>query len=276
MGIQLGSASYKNHTVCIEQFFTDEALWNKAQTTINGTGISIPHNQTTKFHYNVGSTEYYYTKTIIQVKKITAFSHFIYYTTHIDNVAPSSPNQLSLHLVVYGVDSYLNDVDSSVYNLNPFEIVGDHMQMQLNLDMNGKKILNFNFNFNYVYSQVFDHFYDIRGTRNYELKVNVSGFVINKIKPELHLENDPRIRDYDPKYGLKFATKSYILTDAITKNSNWTIFVSFKHDETKTCTVPWSNTLGIYRQFHPIFKITGDKISIQDRSGTDERQFTSD
>ena len=130
MGIQLGSASDKNHTVCIEQFFTDETLWNKAQITITGTGISIPYHQTNKFHYNVGSTEYYYTKTIVQVKKLTAVSHFIYYTTHIDNVTPPTPNQSPLHLVVYGVDSYSNDVDSSVYNLIPFKIVDDKIQTQ--------------------------------------------------------------------------------------------------------------------------------------------------
>lgn len=149
--------------------------------------------------------------------------------------------------------------------------------MQLNLDMNGKKILNFNSNVNYMYSQVFDHFYDVRGTRNYELKVDVSGFVIDKIKPELYLENNPQIRDYDPKSGLKFAAKNYILTDFVTQNSNWTIFVSFKHDETKTCcSVSWSNTMGVHRQFYPIFRITGDKISIEDSSNMDEKQFTSD
>ena len=142
MGIQFGSASDKNHTVCIEQFFTDETLWNKAQITITGTGISIPTYHNTKFHYNMDSTEYYYTKTIVRVKKLTAVSHFLYYTTHIDNGNPPTPNHLPLYLVVYGIDSYLNDVDSSVYNLTPFELVGDKIQFEEDIDMNNNKIIN--------------------------------------------------------------------------------------------------------------------------------------
>ena len=92
MGIQLGRASDKNHTVCIEQFCTNETLWNKAQITITGTGISIPYHQTTKFRYNIGLFEYYYTKTIVQFKTLIAVSHYIYYTTHIDSVTPPTPN----------------------------------------------------------------------------------------------------------------------------------------------------------------------------------------
>lgn len=97
----------------LSNFFTDETLWNESEIKISGTGVSIPHNQTTKFHYNIGSSEYYCTKTILQFTKLTAVEHFIYYTTHMDNVA-SSPNQLQLYAVIYGVDSYLSDVDSTV------------------------------------------------------------------------------------------------------------------------------------------------------------------
>ena len=140
-GIELGDASDKEHTVCIEQFFTSETFWNKAQITINGTGVVLPYNHITKFHYNVGSTEYYYTKTIIQVKKITAVSHFIYYTTHIDNVTASAPNDLQLYATVYGVDNYLSNVDSSVYSLKLFIEINNNMKMLTNIDMRENKII---------------------------------------------------------------------------------------------------------------------------------------
>ena len=138
IGIQLTPASYNNHTICIEQFFTDETMWDKAQINISGTGVSLPYNRTTKFSYNASGTKYYI-KTIIQLKKLITVSHFIYYTSHIDNVSSSSPNELQLYLVIYGTDSFLSDVDSSVYNLKPFIINGDKIQFQEDIDMNQKK-----------------------------------------------------------------------------------------------------------------------------------------
>ena len=146
MGIQLTPASDKNHTLCIEQLFTNETYCNKSQIIINGTGISLPYYHNTKFHYNIGSTEYYYTKTIVQFKKLIPVSHYIYITTHIDNVSSSSPNELQLHVyaVIYGIDSYLYDIDSSVYNLTPFIIDNGNIQMQYDIDMNDKNIKNAN------------------------------------------------------------------------------------------------------------------------------------
>ena len=66
----------------------------------------------------------------------------MYYTTHIDNITFISPAQLQLYAVIYGIDSYLYDIDSSVYNLTPFIIVNDNIQMQYDIDMNYKNIKN--------------------------------------------------------------------------------------------------------------------------------------
>ena len=40
-------------------------------------------------------------------------------------------------------------------------------------------------------------------------------------------------KDYNSKYGLKFSTKSHILTHIINKNTAFTIFISFIHDGKK-------------------------------------------
>ena len=69
LGFQVTPSSTKNHTLCIEQLFTNQSLWEKSQITISGSGVSLPYYKTTKYHYNIGSTEYYYTKTIVQFKK---------------------------------------------------------------------------------------------------------------------------------------------------------------------------------------------------------------
>ena len=80
LGIQMSRASSSANTVAIEQLFTTESEWNKAVIAINGTGIAIESYHTTKFSYTVGNTVYYYTKTIVQLKKIIAVSHYLYYT----------------------------------------------------------------------------------------------------------------------------------------------------------------------------------------------------
>ena len=69
LGIQMSRASSLANTIAIEQLFTSQAKWNKAQITINGSAITIETYHTTKFSYNVGNVVYYYTKTIVQLKK---------------------------------------------------------------------------------------------------------------------------------------------------------------------------------------------------------------
>ena len=142
LGFQMSRASPFSNTIAIEQLFNNENYWNKAEISINGTGIAIESYHTNKFHFISNATNYYYTKTIVQLKRLIAPSHQLYYTTHIDNVT-SSPSQLSQYLLVYGVNSFMSDVDSIVYNITPLQnSVNDKMQMQVDLDMNNKNIIN--------------------------------------------------------------------------------------------------------------------------------------
>ena len=148
LGLQMTQASPIANTIAIEQLFNNENYWNKAEISINGTGITIESYHTNKFHFS----NYYYTKTIVQLKRLTAPEHQLYYTTHIDNVTSSLPPREKLiekltvrsqqYLLAYGVNSFMSDVDSIVYNLPLFKRINDKMQMQVNLDMNNKKIEN--------------------------------------------------------------------------------------------------------------------------------------
>ena len=138
-GIQLDLASNKNHTIAIEQLFTNQSYWNKSQINITWTGISIPCYHSVKYNYDIGNTENYYTKTIVQFKKLTAPQHRLYCTTHIDGIT-NAPNELSLNLVVYGVDAYQNNVDSSVYNITLYETKNDGMTMKVDIELNDHDI----------------------------------------------------------------------------------------------------------------------------------------
>ena len=291
-GIELGDASDKEHTVCIEQFFTSETFWNKAQITIYGTGVVLPYNHTTKFHYNVTGTEYYYTKTIIQLKKITAVSHFLYYTTHIDNVIASSPNNLQLYATVYGVDGYLSNIDSSVYNLTPYTIVGDNMRMLVDLDMNNKRIENLanpinnsdaankiycdNFDYDIIYRKTFPLFYNLSETKNFNFITTQSGVSINKVNPNLILGTNRGLNDYNS--GLKLSPGAYIFTTkTYRQNTSFTMFISFQHDTTKTCEICWAGLLqnGLQKTY-PRFRITNNQIIIDGGSrGTQTTNLSS-
>ena len=69
IGIQVTPVSDGNKTICIEQLFQSQTLWNKAQIAISGLNVTIKTNHTTKFSYNIDNTEFYYLKTVIQLKK---------------------------------------------------------------------------------------------------------------------------------------------------------------------------------------------------------------
>ena len=137
LGFQMTQSSPIANTIAIEQLFNNENYWNKAQISINGTGIAIESSHTNKFHFG----NYYYIKTIVQLKRLTAPEHQLYYTTHIDNVT-SSPMQLQQYVLAYGVNSFMNDVDSIVYNIQLFKNINDKMQMQVEINMNNNKIVN--------------------------------------------------------------------------------------------------------------------------------------
>ena len=153
IGFELGLIQVnKSYTIVIEQLFSNQTYWNKAEITINGTGISIHFIHTNKYEYVINNVNYYYVKTIVQLTKLIVPSNFLYYISHIDNIL-NSPSQLSLDLVVYGMQGLFHNVDESVYNEVLFEVVTDRIQPQKDIDMNNKNIINIgNINSNIIQS----------------------------------------------------------------------------------------------------------------------------
>ena len=57
IGFELGLIETdQNYTMAIEQLFTNQIYWNKAEITINGTGVSLPFIHTTKYQYANNNT----------------------------------------------------------------------------------------------------------------------------------------------------------------------------------------------------------------------------
>ena len=204
---------------------------------------------------------------------------YIYLTMH--GTATATPVQC--HLVVYGVKDWSDSVYPGIYDgldNEMFRYENGDMKMQTELDMNNKRIINLSnpiddgeavnklsldsvsyYTKNHAYRSIFPEFYDLNETSRFGLIKGVTGVVINKIQPNLIIETDRFINDYDVNNGLKFSTKTHIHTSKTFNQTNsFTFFMSFKHDETKTCTISWSHTSPIPIKLYPRYEITADQF----------------
>ena len=163
------------------------------------------------------------------------------------------------YIIAQGIIGEISHVDSDKVNdyHTAFNTGPTKVNMNVPVDMNNKKMLNilvdeaidnsaatvklvkdvdtklYPYTNNQVYRDSFEHFYDSREVSSLNLISQVSGVVINKINPNVFLGTNRNTKDYNSKYGLTFSSKSHILTDIISKNTAFTIFISFVHDEKK-------------------------------------------
>ena len=143
----------EQYSLVVELYNRDYTTWERQQTYVNGTGMWVESNNTTKYQYHYGSSNtLYYTKTLIRFKKTSSSPPiFVYFTVHFDdkggdlNTYPKEfKNQI--YLAADGVEGLRDHVDSEVYDAHEaFEIDKTKMKMLVTLDMNNKKIMNTNF-----------------------------------------------------------------------------------------------------------------------------------
>ena len=204
---------------------------------------------------------------------------YIYLTMH----GTATATQVGCHLVVYGVKDWSDSVYPDIYDgLDNvmFKYENGDMKMQTELDMNNKRIMHLSdpiddgdavnklsldsvsyFTKNHAYRSIFPEFYDLVETSRFNLIKGVTGVVMNKIHPNLMLETDRFINDYDVNNGLQLSTKTHIHTSKTFNQTNsFTFFMSFKHDETKTCRISWSHTSPIPIKLYPRYEITADQF----------------
>ena len=143
----------ETYSLIVELYNRDYETWQRQQTFVNGTGMWVISNNTTKYHYSYESSNtLYYTKTLIKFKKTSSSPPiFVYFTVHFDddggdmNTYPKEfKNQV--YIVAYGVEGLTDHVDPEVYDAHEaFEIDKTKMKMLVPLDMTGKKIMNTSF-----------------------------------------------------------------------------------------------------------------------------------
>ena len=143
----------ESYSLIVELYNRDYTTWERQQTYVNGTGMWVESNNTTKYQYHYGNNNsLYYTKTLIRFKKTSSSPPvFVYFTVHFDDkggdlntYAKEFKNQI--YLFAYGVEGLTGHVDSEVYDAHEaFEIDKTKMKMLVPLDMNNQKIMNTNF-----------------------------------------------------------------------------------------------------------------------------------
>ena len=63
----------ESYSLIVELYNRDYKTWQRQQTYVNGTGIWVRSNNTTKYQYPYGSSgDLYYTKTLIKFKKTSS------------------------------------------------------------------------------------------------------------------------------------------------------------------------------------------------------------
>ena len=143
----------EQYSLVVELYNRDYTTWERQQTYVNGTGMWVESNNTSKYQYHYGSSNtLYYTKTLIRFKKTCSLPPvFVYFTINFDDKGGdlnSYPKEFKnqIYLVAYGVEGLTDHVDSEVYDAHEaFEIDKTKMKMLVPLDMNNKKIMNTNF-----------------------------------------------------------------------------------------------------------------------------------
>ena len=246
------------------------------------TNIQLSCNASSAYiHKSVQRNFTNYSKLLIQFNNNSKQTpDYIYLTMH-----GTTTQSAQCHLVVYGIKDWSDSVQPSVYDgvdNMMFKYVNGDMVMQTDLDMNDKKIINLPnplddgdavnklsldsvsyWTRNHVYRSIFPEFYNLLETSRFNLVNNVMGIVIDKIHPNLFLEKDRFINDYDSVNGLKLSRKTHILTPTqFNQSRSFTFFMSFKHDDTKTCIISWSHTTPLPIKLYPRYEVTADQFKM--------------
>ena len=154
LGLQMFRMKTKeSYSLIVELYNRDYKTWQRQQTYVNGTGMWVISNNTTKYQHQYGSSgDLYYSKTLIKFKKTSSSAPvFVYFTVHFDdnggdmNTYPKDFKS-EVYIVAYGIEGLTDHVDPEVYDAHEaFEIDKTKMKMLVPLDMNGKQLMNVNY-----------------------------------------------------------------------------------------------------------------------------------
>ena len=275
IGFNIYSLAIGTYTIVFE-FFPPEM-----------TNIQLSCNASSAYVHKVVQRDFSnYSKLLVQFNNNSKLTpDYLYLTMH----GTAAASVVQCYLVVYGVKDWTDSVQPSVYEVSKlgvdnemFKYVNGDMLMQTDLDMNDKKIINLPdpidigdavnklsldsvsyWTRNHVYRSIFTEFYDLLETSRFNIVKNVMGVVIDKIYPNLILEKDRFISDYDSVNGLKLSRSSHIhMSKTWRWTDSFTFFMSFKHDVTKTCRISWSHTSPFPMKLYPRYEVAADQFRI--------------
>ena len=141
----------KEYTLVIELYNKDFETWKRQLTFVNGNGVWVENHHTQKFqHQYEENGDIYYSKTLIKFKKTnTSAPIFIYITYHFDDKGGGDmatyPSEFvnQVYILAYGIKGLSDHIIPEVYDKHEaYEIDKTKMKMLVDLDMNGKSILN--------------------------------------------------------------------------------------------------------------------------------------
>ena len=145
----------QSYSLVIELLNRDYETWQRQQTFINLSGLTIDTFGTRKYQYHHGSGITYYTKSLLTFTKTSNNPPvFVYFEVNFDDNAGDMntyPKEYKnqVYLVAYG-EKGLSHVDTDIYDAHEsFEIDKTNIKMLVPLDMNGNKILNASLTLNF-------------------------------------------------------------------------------------------------------------------------------
>ena len=141
------------YSLVIELINHDYETWQRQETFINLSGLTINTFDTRKYQYHHENSDTYYTKSLLTFTKTSSSPPvFVYFTVQFDDNAGdmnTNPKEYKnqVYLVACGIGGLSDHVYPEVYDAHEaFEIDKTKMKMLVPLDMNGKQLLNVNLN----------------------------------------------------------------------------------------------------------------------------------
>ena len=258
LGINLYPLENGDYTICFELFWIDPFV-----NTIFMNGVSsieTIHNVNKKIFLSQK-----YARLVCQFTKSQNIgNNYLYIDLEIKlNSGKSYQPKFQTFFVVYGIDSHQSDVHPSLYDALIYTQNG-YVFFNAEINMFGKQIIGIGdttdnsgaVNFKQMkshndflritlqdemkllqkksyYEQLFEYYFDLLDPNSFDME-NSYGSNIESVGGKLILKNAISLSDYDLKQGFSINLSHIQLDNILDQNDNFTLFVSFLHDDSLT------------------------------------------
>ena len=290
LGVNLYPLPNTSCTMAFEIIWTDNNIDRNTISLHGVSSIETIHNISTK-------TFNEYAKLIVQFTKSQNIGNNYIYIDIVMKMKSGSlyPSQTQVYLIVYGTYDLQPDVPSDIYDSmwtvrnNKILINGDidmgnktiigikedtvdsgavnYKQLQAyisSLELKLEKMINNNKSY---YNQVFLYYFACLDPDQYDVNKSFSGALIEKINGRLIIKNPIDLNTADIKNGLNLNGSYIHLDDTYDKDSDFTMFITFKHDTSNTR----NNSFGfgslngnLIQLIYPNIKMKADKFYLSE------------